>query len=275
MTGPVILLLLGWALMACVMGALWAVQRARRDAGVVDVGWAAGLGLLAVLYAAAGSGPPLRRALIAVMVGGWSLRLAWHLLTDRIIGKPEDGRYRTLRARWGARAQLRFFVFFQVQALVDVVLSLPFLVAMQGSRALGAFGVAGVLVWVTAVAGEALADAQLARFRADPASRGTTCRTGLWRASRHPNYFFEWLHWWSYVLLATGSSLWWVALIGPALMTYFLLEVTGIPATEAQAVVSRPDYAEYRRTTSAFVPWFPKRRGSGHRAPGTGDDTTR
>ena len=253
------LLLTGWIAMAAMMAALWLVQRARRDAGVVDVGWAAGLGLLAVLDAVASGGDPLRRALVAVMAGGWSLRLAWHLLADRIVGKPEDGRYRTLRARWGERAQARFFVFFQAQALLDVLLSLPFLVAMRGGGRLGATGVAGVLVWATAVLGEAAADAQLARFRADPANRGRTCRAGLWRTSRHPNYFFEWLHWWAYVLLAIGSPAWWVALVGPALMLAFLLKVTGIPATEAQALASRgEDYRDYQRTTSAFIPWFRK-----------------
>jgi len=273
--GTAPLLLLGWVLAAAMMAALWLLQRARRDAGVVDVGWAAGLGLLAILYAAAGGGDPLRRVLVAVMAGAWSLRLTWHLLADRILGKPEDGRYQTLRARWGRRARARFFLFFQVQAVADVVLSLPFLVAMRGGVALGAAGIAGVTVWVVAVLGEALADAQLARFRANPANRGTTCRIGLWRASRHPNYFFEWLHWWSYVLLAAGSPGWWLALIGPALMLYFLLKVTGIPVTEAQAVLSRPDYAEYQRTTSAFSPWFPKRQGTGVRGPGSGNDIVR
>ena len=270
---PVVLVLLAWALAAATMAALWAVQRARGDAGVVDVGWAAGLGALAVLYAAAGSGLPLRRALVAAMAAVWSLRLAVYLLVDRIVGKPEDGRYRTLRARWGERAQPRFFVFFQAQALVDVALSLSFLVAMRVLGPLGAWDAAGLAVWGVAVAGEAAADAQLARFRADPGNRGRTCRAGLWGASRHPNYFFEWLHWWSYVLVAAGSRLWWVALIGPALMAWFLVKVTGIPATEAQAVLSRPDYAEYVRTTSAFVPWFAKKpglgpRGSGFRNPG-------
>lgn len=269
---PASLLFLGWVLAAAMMAALWAVQRARRDAGVVDVGWAAGLGLLAIAYATAGGGPPLRRTLVAAMAATWSFRLAWHLLADRVVGREEDGRYRTLRARWGSRAQARFFAFFQVQALADVVLSVPFLVAMRVPGPLGAWGVAGVGVWAVAVVGEALADAQLAHFRADPGNRGRTCRSGLWRASRHPNYFFEWLHWWAYVLLAVGSPAWWAALVGPALMLYLLLEVTGIPATEAQAVLSRPDYAEYRRTTSAFVPWFPKRQGTGRRAQGTGDD---
>jgi len=255
------LVLSGWLVMAAVMAALWVVQRACRDAGVVDVGWAAGLGALAVLYAMFASGVPLRRFMVAGMAGTWSLRLAWYIFTNRVLGKPEDGRYRTLRSKWGDRAQSRFFVFFQAQALVDVVFSIPYLVAMTNPRsALGAWGLTGVLVWLVAVVGEALADRQLGVFRADPANRGRTCRVGLWRASRHPNYFFEWLHWWSYVFLAVGSPWWALTLVGPALMLFFLFKVTGIPATEAQALASRgDDYRDYQRTTSAFVPWFPKR----------------
>ena len=271
----VTLVLSGWLVMAAVMAALWVVQRARRDAGVVDVGWAAGLGLLAVLYAVLAAGPPLRRLLVATMAGAWSLRLAWYILVNRVLGKPEDGRYQTLRSKWGDRAQSRFFVFFQLQALVDVIFSLPYLVAMTNpTPGLGVWGVAGVLVWVVAVVGEALADGQLAAFRADPANRGRTCRVGLWRLSRHPNYFFEWLHWWSYVLLAVGSPWWALTLVGPALMPFFLFKVTGIPATEAQALASRgEDYREYQRTTSAFVPWFPRRQGTGNGGQGTATTT--
>jgi steroid 5-alpha reductase family enzyme len=152
-----------------------------------------------------------------------------------------------------------------------VIFSIPFLVAMTlRSQGLGAWVAAGVLVWVVAVTGEALADRQLAAFRADQTNRGRTCRVGLWRLSRHPNYFFEWLHWWSYVLLGVGSPWWALTLVGPALMLYFLLRVTGIPATEAQALASRgEDYREYQRTTSAFVPWFPRRQGTGNRGQGT------
>jgi steroid 5-alpha reductase family enzyme len=257
----VTLVLSGWLVMAAVMAVLWVVQRARRDAGVVDVGWAAGLGLLAVLYAVLAAGPVMRRLLVAAMAGAWALRLAWYILVNRVLGKAEDGRYQTLRLKWGDRAQSRFFVFFQLQALVDVIFSLPYLVAMTNPRAgLGVWDLAGVLVWVAAVGGETLADRQLATFRADRANRGRTCRVGLWRLSRHPNYFFEWLHWWSYVLLAVGSPWWALTLVGPALMLYFLLRVTGIPATEAQALASRgDDYREYQRTTSAFIPWFPRK----------------
>lgn len=268
--------LLGGLVVAAMMAALWLVQRRTHDAGIVDVGWAGGLGVLALLYAVVSDGDPVRRVLVAALAGIWSFRLASYLLVNRVLGKPEDGRYQTLRAKWGVRAQPYFFVFFQAQAVVDVILSLPFLVAMRKAGSpFDAFDVAGVAVWVVAVAGESLADAQLARFRADAANRGRTCRTGLWRFSRHPNYFFEWLHWWAYVPLAFGAPLWGLTLVAPALMLYFLFKVTGIPATEAQALASRgEDYREYQRTTSAFVPWFPKRQKTGDRGPGSEGDTT-
>jgi steroid 5-alpha reductase family enzyme len=268
---PLTLLLVGWLVMAAVMSVLWVVQRARRDAGIVDVGWAAGLGLLAVLYAILAPGLPFRRLLVGALASAWSLRLASYILTNRVLGRPEDGRYQTLRSKWGERAQSRFFLFLQAQALVDVVFSIPFLVAMSNPRpGLGVWGVTGVLIWLVAVMGEALADRQLAAFRANVANRGRTCRVGLWRTSRHPNYFFEWLHWWSYVLLAVGSRWWALTLLGPALMLFFLFKVTGIPATEAQALASRgEDYRDYQRTTSAFVPWFLRRQGTGDRAQGT------
>jgi steroid 5-alpha reductase family enzyme len=258
------LVLIGWALVAVMMTALWLVQRTTSDAGIVDVGWTAGLGMLAVLYGVFASGAGPYRALVATVAGLWSLRLATYVYVDRIRGKPEDGRYQTLRARWGERAQWRFLVFFQVQGLLDTILSLPMLVvATQRAPSLGGWQYAGLAVWVVAVSGEWSADRQLARFRADPANKGKTCRVGLWRYSRHPNYFFEWLHWWVYVLMGVGAGWWWLAtLIGPAVIFFFLFRVTGIPATEKQALASRgEDYRDYQRTTSMFVP-LPPRRGA-------------
>jgi len=165
-----------------------------------------------------------------------------------------------LRERWGEQAQLWFFLFFQVQATWSVLFSIPFLAACQNpTPGLTAFDVAGLLVWLGAVLGESWADRQLARWRADPANRGKTCRTGLWRYSRHPNYFFEWVHWWAYVLLALGSTWVWIALAGPVVMLVFLFKITGIPYTEMRALATRgEDYREYQRTTSAFFPWFPR-----------------
>ena len=264
---PVLLVLLGWALMALVMLVLWVVQRATNDAGVVDVGWSAGLGLLAVLYALLANGAPVQRLVVGVLAGAWSARLALYVLFNRVVGKPEDGRYQALRRRWserGANVQARLLLFFEVQGLIVAVMSIPFLVvASIGWTSLRWWQYLGIAVWLAAIAGESLADWQLARFRADPATKGTTCRRGIWNYSRHPNYFFEWLHWWTYPILAAGFAWWPLTLISPALISFFLFKVTGIPATERQALRSRSDYGDYQRTTSVFVPWFRKRGGQG------------
>jgi len=249
----------GLVLMAVVMAGLWVVQRRTHDAGVVDVGWTYGVGACAVLYSLTSDGDPSRRALVAAMVALWSLRLGTYILRDRVLSGDEDGRYQQLRSTWGDGFQTRIFWFFQAQGALAVAFALPALAAMTSRRgALDWLDATGVVVWLLAIAGEAVADRQLAAHRADPSNRGRTCRTGLWRWSRHPNYFFEWLHWWSYAILAIGSPLWWIAALAPLVMLVFILFVTGIPPTEARAVASRgEDYRNYQRTTSAFFPWPP------------------
>jgi steroid 5-alpha reductase family enzyme len=193
----------------------------------------------------------------------WSVRLTAHLAA-RMRGKPEEGRYRALRAGWEAAGHdvpRRFLFFFLFQGLLDVFFSVPMLLAvLNPAPRFSAWEVAGAGLWLVAVAGESAADAQLERFKADPASRGRTCDTGLWRTSRHPNYFFEWLVWVAWCVFALGSPWGSLAVICPAVMLFFLLRVTGIPATEEQAIRSRGEaYRRYQRTTSAFVPWFPRR----------------
>jgi steroid 5-alpha reductase family enzyme len=260
---PLNLALAGWAGMALVMLALYLVSRRTGNAGIVDVGWAAGVGGLAILYAALGSGDPARRVLLAVLAGGWGLRLAWHLLVDRFIGRPEDGRYTMLRRQWGDKAERNLALFFQVQAFWALLFSIPFLPVVFSRAVFSWLDIAGAAVWAVAVGGEWTADRQLARFREDPANAGRTCRAGLWRYSRHPNYFFEWIHWFAYPLLAFGSPWWWVSLAGPLVMLVFLLRITGIPYTEKRALESRgDDYRDYQRSTSAFIPWFPKEEKS-------------
>ena len=149
---------------------------------------------------------------------------------------------------------------FQFQALLIALFSLPFLaVAANPAAHWNPWFIAGIAVWLACVAGEAIADAQLARFRADPANKGKACRAGMWRYSRHPNYFFEWLHWFAYVLLAVGSPISWLAWTGPLVMYAFLRWISGIPFTEAQALRTRgEDYARYQRSTPMLFPWFPK-----------------
>ncbi len=253
--------LLGWAGLAAVMVVLWIVERVRRDASLVDVGWAFGVGALVLWFALATDAPAARRAWVAAAALAWSLRLGGYLLADRVVGKPEDGRYAALRRAWGDRAGLWFFGFFQLQALAAVLFALPMAFAMRSPAPVpGPFDVAAVALLVIVLAGESLADAQLARFRANPANRGRTCRVGLWGWSRHPNYFFEWLHWFVYVLFAAGSPWAWLNLLAPALMLLLLFRVTGIPATEARALETRgDDYRDYQATVSVFVPLPPRR----------------
>ncbi len=257
---PVVQIVLGLLVVSAMMTVLWFVQRRTGNAGIVDAGWAASIGVLGGFYAATSSGFLPRRVLVAVLIGFWAARLAIYLLVDRVVGRGEDGRYRTLREQWGASAGRRLFFFFQTQALAASFFALPVLIVAYHSVASWTpWDVAGVLIWCISVGNTVLADRQLARFKRRPENRGKTCRAGWWRYSRHPNYFFEWLHWWSYVALAVGASYWWLTLLAPAAMLHFLLNVTGIPPTEAQAVASRgEDYRQYQRTTSVFVPWFPK-----------------
>ncbi len=247
-----------WALAASMMSLGWLWQRARANAGIVDVLWAAGLGLSAIYFGVAGDGAVWPRASVAVLGGLWGARLAVHLWS-RVRNASEDGRYRNLRAHWNG-SQVKFFLFFQFQALLIVLFSLPFLAVARAPRGFGALTLIGIAIWLFSVIGESIADRQLARFRSDPANRGRTCREGLWRYSRHPNYFFEWLHWFAYVGLAASSPLAWLAWAGPVVMYVFLRWISGIPFVESQALQSRgEDYRAYQRSTSMLIPWFPKR----------------
>ncbi|MCG8407825.1 MAG: DUF1295 domain-containing protein [Phycisphaerales bacterium] len=248
------------AIVAAVMLGLWLVQRRTNDAGIVDVGWTALLGILAIWYAFALDGPAPRRYVVGAAGAIWSFRLAIYLIVDRIMSGEEDGRYQTIRKNWTANIQTFFFFFFQAQGLLDWLLGMVFLIAIMNPVGVLVWtDYAAVCVWLIAVLGESIADRQLQQFRRQPESRGKVCKVGLWRYSRHPNYFFEWMHWWCYVLFAAGSPYVWVTLLAPALMLFLILKVTGIPPTEARAIESRGDaYREYQRTTSALIPWFPK-----------------
>ena len=244
-----------------VMAALWYRQLRTREADVVDLAWTAGLGAAAVFYAAAvPTGVGWRRWLVAAMAGVWSVRLASYLLT-RVRTPGEDGRYHDLRTKWGRGAPLKFFVFFQAQAALVVVLSIHFLLAMRASEpTLRVADIAGLAIWLVSITGESIADAQLARFRAAPGNEGKVCRAGLWRYSRHPNYFFEWLHWVAYVPVAYGSAPPWAILLAPVLLLLSIRFITGIPPIERRSVERRgEEYRRYQRTTSAFVPWFPRK----------------
>ena len=251
----------GAAIVAAMMFALWLIHLLIRNAAIVDAGWAAALGILALYYAVAGPGYPARKWAIASMAGFWGLRLAAYLLLSRVVGQPEEGRYVQLRKEWKNHLALRFLFFFEFQALLVAVLSLPFLLTCLNTRApLGRVEKFAAGLWLVSMIGEVIADLQLNAFKKNPENHGKTYRAGLWKYSRHPNYFFEWLIWVSYAVFALASPWGWIGLISPALILYFLLGITGIAATEAQALRSRGnEYRAYQRTTSTFVPWFPKK----------------
>jgi steroid 5-alpha reductase family enzyme len=250
-------LLFGWAVMAIAMTGAWWWQRRYRNAAVVDVVWTLGTGGLAIALLITADGLPARRWLVGAVTAAWSLRLGIHLL-PRLWHRAEDRRYQQLRERWGTWADVRFFLFFQSQAIAAPLFAVPMFIAGSSRGPLNFLDVVGLFVGVVGVAGEWLADAQLSRFRSNSDNRGRVCNVGLWRYSRHPNYFFEWLHWWSYVFLATTSSWWWVTLLAPLAMFYFLNYVTGVPPAEAQSLISRGNlYRDYQRSTSRFFPWPP------------------
>lgn len=239
-------------------GAWWLSLRTR-NAGLVDPIWAFTLGGIAIAYAAMGGAPAPARAAVAIMGGLWGARLGAHLWV-RNAGKPEDFRYAQFRAQWGARADFNMFWFFQFQNVFTLLLSasafLP-IVFRESAPAPTAFIAAGA-IWIVAVAGEGLADRQMEGFRANPANKGQVCREGLWRYSRHPNYFFECVHWLAYVPLALGAPWGWLSLAAPVVMAALLLKLSGVPLLEQEMAKRKPGYAEYVRTTNVLVPWPPR-----------------
>ena len=259
---PLTALVVVYVVMTGVMLVLWLVDRWTRNASIADVGWCVGLVSAVAWYAWSTTGDLDRKILLLLMAALYSMRLGLYILLNRVIGKEEDARYQHLRREWGSSEPIVMFGYFQLQAVAVALFSLPFLVIMQNVfPPFSLWELAGFLVWLAAVAGEGLADWQLAQFRSKSWNRDRVCCDGLWRYSRHPNYFFEWLHWWAYVVMGVSTPGWLLTWIGPFGRGWGLLKVTGIPWAERQALVSRgEDYREYQRTTNAFFPWFPKAR---------------
>ncbi len=259
---PLPLIALGLAGLCVLFGGLYLFCRRLDNYGFVDVAWAYAFAALAAFYAWFGPGWYLRRFMIAAIAVLWSVRLGSHLLKRVAAHHPvEDGRYVQLRRDWAGNFGPKMAGFFQLQAASVVLLGVAFLAPVfNPAPRFHLLEIIGVCLWFVALYGEAVADAQLAAFKRDPANRGRVCDAGLWRLSRHPNYFFEWLVWVAFFVFALASPWGWLAVIGPASILYLLLRVTGIPLTEEQAVRSKGDaYRRYQQTTSAFVPWFPRK----------------
>ena len=203
---PLTLLLWAWIAMAGWMSALWLVERAQRNASLADVGWCIGLVAVVAGYAWSVTGEIERKVLLVVMASVYGLRLGGYILLNRVIGKTEDQRYQRLRRDWRLSEPLRMFGYFQLQASAVALFSLPFLAVMQNPRPpFSLWELGGVIIWVIGIIGESVADRQLAGFRTKAWNHDRVCREGLWFYSRHPNYLFEWVHWWAYVIMSIGS----------------------------------------------------------------------
>jgi steroid 5-alpha reductase family enzyme len=247
--------------MSLVMILLWLYQVKTQNATIVDVGWTLGMGMSSIYLAMNSNGDLGVRIFTAALLVIWSSRLGFHLITARLLrATAEDTRYKTMRAHLGKYAQLGFFALFQVQTVFLALFMGPMVIVFSRTEPLWQWHDSLALIcWLIAVVGESIADKQLESFKADVTNRGKTCQRGLWRYSRHPNYFFEWLHWFTYPLVAFGTAYWEWTLVLPAIMLLFLWKLTGIPYVEAQSLQHRSDYAAYQQKTSMLIPWFPKK----------------
>jgi steroid 5-alpha reductase family enzyme len=238
----------------------WRFSIRHNNYSSVDVVWSFAFAPVAILYALCLDGWGPRRIAIAVLISLWSLRLGSYLWRRVAAHHPEeDPRYAVLRRRWSADLKAAFLKFFLAQAALVWLLMLPvYLICQQAAPGFAALEWLGFTLWFVALYGEGVADLQLRRFKKNSA-RSQVCRVGLWRYSRHPNYFFQSLLWWGLFLMALPAPWGWAAILAPLAMLWFLLRVTGIPLTEKLAVESKGDaYREYQRSTSPLVPWFTK-----------------
>jgi steroid 5-alpha reductase family enzyme len=247
------------------MALAWRVALTTRQSGRIDAIWAFASGLAAVVAAAASQGDPLRRTLVCVIAAIWSLRLGFYLWRRAISG-ADDPRYAALKQSWGEASPRRLFLFLQIQAAASWPLALTAYCAAGAPRP-GLDGRDGlaIAVFALAFAGEAIADQQMAGFKRVPANCGRICDQGLWAWSRHPNYFFEWLGWLAYPIMAiqAGYPAGWLTLSGPLVIYGLLVHVSGVPPLEAHLSRSRPaEFAAYAENVSAFWPRPPRRSRS-------------
>jgi len=237
---------------------LWLLSLRLRDASIIDIFWGPAFVVAGATYAAMTTGDPVRRAVTLALVTIWAVRLAAYL-ARRNLGRGEDKRYAAMRAAGGRRWPLRsLFQVFWLQAGIAWVVSQSIHGALAGSRAFGILDVVGVVAWVVGFTFQVVGDAQLARFKADPANAGHVLRSGVWAHTRHPNYFGEAVMAWGIWLLAASAGAWWTV-FAPAVMTFLLLRVSGVALLERALLNEKPEYAAYVREVPAFWPGFSSR----------------
>ncbi len=253
-------LVLGLAAAMTMMSALWLWSLRLEDVSIVDIFWGLGFVLAAAVYHLSGDGDPLRMRVVLGLVAVWGLRLSWHLFR-RNWGEEEDYRYREMREKAGSSFRWRSLVtVFWLQAALLWIVALPLWAAQDTATppAWTGWDVVGVVLFGIGFTFEAVGDYQLQRFKADPDNRGKVLDSGLWRYTRHPNYFGDAVLWWGFAMFAVAvdGRLW--TLIGPVVMTVLLMKVSGVALLEKRLSETKPKYADYVRRTNAFFPWFPK-----------------
>jgi steroid 5-alpha reductase family enzyme len=234
------------------------VSLALRRNDVADVAWGGGFIVAALTTLVSGDGMTPRALLVTALVIAWGLRLSLHIgLRNR--GKGEDPRYRKWREEWGRYATVRsFFQIFILQGVLLLVISLPVIrVITAPGTSLTLMDFLGSVVWLTGFLFETISDWQLLQYKKDPAHKGKVITTGLWRYTRHPNYFGEVTLWWGIYIIALNVPGGWMTVIGPLTITFLILKVSGIPMLEKK-YEGNPEFAEYKRRTSAFFPMPPK-----------------
>ena len=249
--------LLALGLISALAFATWMVSLSRRDVSIVDGMWPVFIGGAGLFYAYSSLQPDLRAIAAVGLLVAWAARLCIHI-TVRNHGQPEDRRYRKIRANNQPHFEIRsLYIVFGFQAALAWIVALPFMAITRAPADLGVAEVSGMALAAFGILFESVADWQLGRFTKRPDSKGRVLDSGLWRYSRHPNYFGEFCVWWGFGLVALGTGAWW-ALASPLLMSVLLLKVSGVTMLEQDIGERRPEYARYVRETNAFVPGRPR-----------------
>ena len=253
--------LIGGLVIFSLMFVLWLISLLLKNSSIVDIFWGAGFVLSAWLYFfITPDGIFARKILIVVLATLWGLRLTFHILT-RNWGKPEDYRYQKWRQESGKIWWLKsLFQVFILQGVLMWVISTPLLAAQFFNRAqaLNWLDYLAIPVWMIGFFFESAGDLQLVQFRKNPENKNKILNTGVWKVTRHPNYFGDSTQWWAFYMIALSAGAWWT-IFSPILMTFFLIKVSGVALLEKNLAANKPGYKEYMATTSAFIPWFPKK----------------
>lgn len=244
--------------------ATWLLSTVRKDVSIVDSIWSLMFLVASAVYAYYAPQYSWQEKLLLGMLLIWAIRLSVHL-TWRNWGEPEDRRYQAIREKYQPDFALKsLFIIFGFQAVLAWLVSLPLWAALAYGHSFSAWNIAGISLWLVGMLFETIADWQLARFRSSAANRNKVMDRGLWRYSRHPNYFGECLIWWGFYLFAVNAGAWW-SILSPLLMTWLLLKFSGVVMLEETIRQRRPAYADYIARTNAFIPWLPRASRDGQK----------